>query len=299
MKVIVTGASGFVGRNLSMYFETKQIQVKKLSLRDSRWKQQLQQDANAIIHLAGKAHDTSKSIDEEEYFKINKDLTIELFTIFLKSSIQDFFFFSSVKAVADTVEGALDEDVEAKPQTAYGKSKYEAEQYLLGQMLPAEKRLFIIRPTMIHGIGNKGNLNLLYKLVSKNIPWPLAAFDNNRSFLSVDNLSFLIFGMLLDPQIDSGIYNVADDETFSTNQLVSLIATAMGKKPRLWKISPKFINTSAKIGTVLSLPLDTERLKKLTESYVVSNQKIKTALGIKKLPLSAAQGLQKTIKSFK
>ncbi len=299
MKVIITGASGFVGKNLSTYLETSLIQVRRISLRSSQWMKELQNDANAIIHLAGKAHDTSKTENDDDYIKINRDLTIELFALFVQSSIQDFFFFSSVKAAADTVEGILNEQVVANPQTAYGISKYEAERYLLSQTLPKGKRLFIIRPTMIHGPGNKGNLNLLYKLVNKNIPWPLAAFNNNRSFLSVDNLSYIIFRMLLDPQIDSGVYNVADDEPISTNQLVSLIAKSMGSNPKLWKISPKLIKTSARIGDAFSLPLNTERLKKLTESYVVSNNKIKTALGIKKLPLSAKEGLRKTIESFK
>src|SRR5690606_9961467 len=105
-------------------------------------------------------------------------------------------YFSSVKAVADTVEGVLQEDVVGKPLTPYGKSKLEAEQYLLSQVLPEGKRAFIIRPCMIHGPGNKGNLNLLYKVVEKDVPWPLAAFRNQRSFLSIDNLCFLLERMI-------------------------------------------------------------------------------------------------------
>src|SRR5690606_8143065 len=123
-------------------------------------------------------------------------------------------------AVADTVEGPLTEDSLANPLTPYGKSKREAEKYLLAQELPIGKRLFIIRPCMIHGPGNKGNLNLLYKVVEKGLPWPLAAFHNQRSFLSIDNLSFLINAMLIDPDLPSGVYNFADDESLSTNELV-------------------------------------------------------------------------------
>src|SRR5690606_34845970 len=141
----------------------------------------LDTQADAIIHLAGKAHDTANTSLAEEYFIINRDLTIALFNEFLKSDIKDFFFFSSVKAVADTVDGVLYEDVLPKAITPYGQSKVEAEAYLLSQKLPEGKRLFIIRPCMIHGPGNKGNLNLLYKLVEKGIPWPLAAFENQRS----------------------------------------------------------------------------------------------------------------------
>ncbi|WP_288637816.1 MULTISPECIES: NAD-dependent epimerase/dehydratase family protein [Sphingobacterium] len=299
MKIQITGSSGFVGENLFRYLSIKGIEIERISLRKKDWHVYIPASANAIIHLAGKAHDTSNTSSSDEYFEINRDLTIELFKKFLSSDIRDFFYFSSVKAVADTVDGVLAEDVQPKPLTPYGKSKLEAEQFLLSQTLPLGKRLFILRPCMIHGPGNKGNLNLLYKVVDKNIPWPLSAFLNQRSFLSIDNLSYIIYKMLTDQSVPSGVYNVADDEPLSTNDLVSLIAVTLGKKERLWRISPGFIKSMVRIGDILPLPLNSERLKKLTESYVVSNQKIKTALGVDKLPLSAEEGLIKTILSFK
>lgn len=299
MKILITGSSGFVGRNLSAYFEQQQIVANVLSLRNNDWKEHIDNQADVIIHLAGKAHDTSSTYEEDEYFKVNRDLTISLFDEFLKSEIKDFFFFSSVKAVADSVSDVLLEDAVGIPKTPYGRSKFEAENYLLSKELSEGKRLFIIRPCMIHGPGNKGNLNLLYKIVDKGIPWPLAAFENQRSFLSIDNLSFLVLKMLQNREVESGIYNFADDETISTNQLVKIIGIASGKKTKLWYISSNLINSVAKIGDKIKLPLNSERLKKLTESYVVSNQKIKTALGINKLPLSAEEGLIITIKSFK
>src|SRR5690554_2169213 len=299
MKIIITGATGFVGQNLSVYLQEQQIQTQNVSLRSPAWTADLDTTADAIIHLAGKAHDTANTSVADEYFKINRDLTIALFDEFLKSDINDFFFFSSVKAVADTVEGTLYEDVKPKAITPYGKSKLEAETYLLNQKLPEGKRLFIIRPCMIHGPGNKGNLNLLYKVVEKGIPWPLAAFENQRSFLSIDNLSYLIHQMLVNKEVPSGIYHFADDEAISTNQLIEIISTTLGKKPKLWNINANFIKSVVKIGDVLPLPLNSERLKKLTESYIVSNQKIKNTLSINKLPLSAEEGLIKTIQSFK
>ncbi|MDH0673403.1 NAD-dependent epimerase/dehydratase family protein [Empedobacter sp. GD03861] len=299
MHITITGASGFVGQNLSVYLKHKNHSVHELSLRGINWQSNLDKNSEAIIHLAGKAHDTENTSEEKAYFEINRDLTIALFQEFLKSDANDFFYFSSVKATADTIEGVLDENHISDPKTPYGKSKLEAEEYLLKQQLPEGKRLFIIRPCMIHGPGNKGNLNLLYKIVEKGIPWPLAAFENKRSFLSIDNLSFLILEMLKNSTISSGIYNFADDKSLSTNELVTLIANASGKKAKLWNISNKMISNVAKIGDKIKLPLNSERLKKLTESYEVSNQKIKTALGIKALPLTAEQGLIKTIQSFK
>lgn len=296
MNIIITGATGFVGKNLSKFLKEKGHHISPLSLRKA-W--ELDQNAEAIIHLAGKAHDTKNTSAEKEYFEINTELTKKLFVEFLKTPAQDFIYFSSVKATADTVEGFLDENHKSNPQTPYGKSKLEAEEFLLSQKLPENKRLFIIRPCMIHGPGNKGNLNLLYKFVQKGIPYPLAAFENKRSFLSIDNLNFLILEMLSNKNVGSGIYNFADDEVLSTNELVKLIANTSGKKEKLWKISSKLISATAKMGDMMKLPLNSERLKKLTENYWVSNQKIKNALGIAKLPVSASEGLEKTIKSFK
>ena len=113
-----------------------------------------------------------------------------------------------------------------------------------------------------------------------------------------DNLSYLIEQLLVNTAAPSGIYNFADDEALSTNELVSLISETLGKKPKLWSISAGLISSVVKIGDVLPLPLNSERLKKLTESYVVSNEKIKKALGIEKLPLTAREGMEKTIRSF-
>lgn len=299
MKILLTGASGFVGQNLVPYLGNKQHCVNTLSLRKEDWQNSIPTTTEVILHLAGKAHDTANTSRANEYFKVNRDLTIELFNRFIKSDVRDFFYFSSVKAVADTAEEVVKENIKPNPLTPYGKSKFEAEQYLLAQPLPEGKRLFIIRPCMIHGPGNKGNLNLLYKVVEKGIPWPLAAFENKRSFLSIDNLSYLIHEMLLNQEVASGIYHFADDKPLSTNELIRAINKALDRKAKFLPIPKVFIETIAKCGDVINFPLNSERLKKLTENYVVSNQKIKTALNIKQLPLSAEEGIIKTIKSFK
>lgn len=299
MNVQITGITGFVGKNLSHYLTSNNFGVSGLSLRDKLWENHFNSHVDALVHLAGMAHDTSNAINKDQYFAINRDLTILLFEKFISSSITDFFYFSSVKAVADTVEGVLLEDVEAKPLTAYGESKYEAEKYILGRTLPPGKRVFIIRPCMIHGPGNKGNLNLLYDIVEKGIPWPLAKFKNQRSYLSIDNLSFLIAAVLTNKNVASGVYNFADDEAISTNDLYSLIARVLERKPSLWYLSTSLIHNLVKFGDLFRLPLNSERLKKLTESYVVSNRKIKKALNIDTLPLSVYQGLEITLKDLK
>ena len=298
MIAVITGASGFVGSNLCQFLDTKNNEVHKLSLRNKDWSLNIPVDSQAIIHLAGKAHDTANTSDTSAYFEINTELTKKLFDFYLNSEIQDFIYFSSVKAVADSVEGTLTEDVIGSPKTPYGQSKLLAEEYILGQKLPQDKRVFIIRPCMIHGPGNKGNLNLLYSIVTKGIPYPLASYENQRSFLSIDNLNFMIDAILSDKNIPSGVYNFADDQAISTNRLVEIIAEVSGKKARLLKIPQILINTGAKIGDKIKLPLNSETVKKLTANYRVSNDKIKKAIGIENLPINASEGLKKTIISF-
>lgn len=295
-RVIITGASGFVGQNLFTYLSNHSFDVKSISLRNSNLENSI--EADTIIHLAGKAHDTKNVSDVSEYFKVNTKLTKDLFDSFLESKIRDFIYFSSVKAVADDVLDVLNEDTEPNPQTPYGQSKLQAEEYILSKGIPEGKRVFIIRPCMIHGPGNKGNLNLLYSVVNKRIPYPLAAFDNQRSFLGIDNLNFLVKGIIENEEIVSGIYNFADDEVLSTNELVQIIATVSNKKNLSIAIPKTIINGLAKAGDLLRFPLNSEAVQKLTENYRVANEKIKLAIGITKLPFTAQQGLEKTIKSF-
>jgi nucleoside-diphosphate-sugar epimerase len=293
--VLITGSFGFVGKNLIPYLENLNIKTVGVSLK-SVPKPDLTQ-IDSIVHLAGKAHDLKNVSLPDEYYSVNFDLTKELYDAYLKSNNKKFIFISSVKASADVVEGKLTESDVPDPQTHYGKSKLMAEEYILSQPLPDGKSLFILRPCMIHGPGNKGNLNLLYKLISKGIPYPLAAFENKRSFLSVENLCFVIRELLERDDIPSGIYNLADDEALSTNDLIRLIAEAAEKKPKLWKTNPGLIRTLAKLGDILKLPLNTESLNKLTENYIVDNSKIKNSLG-KEFPVQAREGIIKTIKSF-
>jgi len=159
------------------------------------------------------------------------------------------------------------------------------------------KKVYIMRPCMIHGPGNNGNLNLLYGVVSKEIPWPLGAFENRRSFTSIGNLQEVIKGFLT-KDAPSGIYHMGDDEALSTNELIEVICSALGKKAHIWNIPRSLMNGAARVGDWLHLPLNIQRMQKLTENYVVSNAKIKAALGMKEMPVRAKDGLRETIKSF-
>lgn len=297
-EIIITGTTGFIGFNLVNNLKQQNYRLECLNLRNTNWKTEFNYDAKSVIHLAGKAHDTKNNSNLKDYFDVNTKLTKELFDLFLESNCRVFIYFSSVKAVNDKTEHIVTEETIANPKTAYGLSKLQAEQYILSKILPQGKRVFIIRPSMIHGPGNKGNLNLLYQLVSKNLPWPLGAFQNQRSFCSIENVCFVINAILEKKSIPSGIYNLADDQAISTNRLIELIAISINKKATIYSIPKKFIFFLAKLGDFLRLPINSERIEKLTENFVVSNEKIVKVIG-KPLPVSAEAGLIKTFNSFK
>ncbi len=297
ISIHISGSTGFVGLNLTKYLSESGHHITPINLRHPDTIT-FPPHAKAIIHLAGKAHDLKKTSCPEEYYEVNTELSKCVFDAFLISDAEVFITLSSVKAVADSFTGVLTEDVVPHPQTHYGKSKLLAEQYILSKPLPTGKRVYILRPCMIHGPGNKGNLNLLYNVLSKKIPWPLASFHNQRSFLSIENLCFVIKELIKREDIPSGIYQVADDIPLSTNQVINLIAETLNFKPQLWQIPKYLITGISKVGDILGLPLNTERLQKLTENYVISNQKIKKALR-QDLPLSSSEGILKTIHSFK
>ena len=320
MKILITGVHGFVGSNLvvdlkgehEIYGLDIMSYNKEGVIRTFSWdnlkdfpvvecgKSNIENNLpaiDAVIHLAGKTHDTKSQSVAEAYFTINAGLTQTIFDWFLKSGAKKFIFFSSVKA-ADFVQGdVLKEEVVPAPVESYGESKIKAEEYILSKKVPSDKSVYILRPCMIHGPGNMGNLNLLYCVVKKGIPWSLGAFENKRSFTSIDNLCYVING-LLTKNISSGIYHIGDDEALSTNELIEVMCKAIGKKAYIWKINRSFMKSIARIGDLFHLPLNSVRLKKLTENYVVSNVKIKMALEIEKMPISAYEGLTKTIKSF-
>lgn len=291
MKMLITGAYGFVGSNLCRYLVARGHQCDALDVttaihNDLPYSQVFTWDnldallphlANyqAVVHLAGKAHDLKKVSSPQSYFDINVGLTKQIFEL-TKGKVKHFIYFSSSKA--------LDAD------TPYGQSKKEAEEYL-------GTKAIILRPAMIHGPGNKGNLNLLWKIAQLGLPWPLAAFENLRSFASVENVCAAVEQLAL--KGENGIYPIADDTPISTNRIIELMAQTQGRTAKLWRIPKGLMRFGAKVGDVLRLPLNTERLQKLTEDSLLDNTALKQALGWKEMPISAEAGLLTTLNAFK
>ena len=284
MKFLITGAYGFVGTNLCKYLAEKGHECLALDIPAAKrdgvpyasfytWDELDKLPVvDAVVHLAGKAHDLQKVASEQSYFDINVGLTEK---IFAAAKTTRFIYFSSSKADANG--------------NAYGRSKLAAEQFLNG-------RAIVLRPAMIHGPGNKGNLNLLWGIARRGLPWPLAAFENKRSFTSIANICAAVEALC--ERGENGIYPIADDEMISTNRLIELIAETCGKRAKLWRVPKGVMRMVAKIGDVLHLPLNTERIVKLTEDSFVNNSHLKSQLGWKRMPIRAEEGLRRTLRSF-
>ena len=256
MKILMTGSHGFVGKNLIEALSGEHEIIRW----DVRSDEELP-DCDAVIHLAGKAHDVRcKKEDGREYFVVNTELTKKMFDAFLQSKAKQFIFFSSIKA--------KDND------TVYARSKKAAEDYIL----------------------NTNCTNDTNKKVYR-WPWPLAAFENQRSYASMGNVSFVV-KELLERDVESGVYNICDDEPVSTNDLIRLMCELLGHNAKMLRVPKGIVRFGAKIGDILHLPLNTERLGKLTGDYIVDNSEIKRALGINEMPIQAMEGLEATIRGM-
>jgi len=329
MKFLITGAYGFVGTNLCKYLVGKGHECIALDIPAAKregvpyaaffsW-DELDQlpPCDVVVHLAGKAHDLKKVASEQSYFDINVGLTQRIYEAFRKEvekvgGQRKFIYFSSSKASADG--------------NAYGRSKLAAEKWLEEQSLTTNNQqltTIILRPAMIHGPGNKGNLNLLWGIARRGLPWPLAAFENRRSFTSIGNICAAVEALAALPNEKCEMRNeklrndtsdiahsslltshcncfaVADDETLSTNRLIELIAETCGRKAKLWRIPQGLMRFAAKMGDILHLPLNTERIEKLTEDSFVDNAALKAALGWSKMPIAAEDGMRATLASFR
>lgn len=295
-RVLVTGATGFIGTNLVPALEAAGHEVVPFSLRG--WTgEPFPEGIDAVVNLAGKAHDLDGTAVPEVYRRINTDLAERAYAAFLDSSATTFVQLSSVAAVnEESVVGVLDEEAAPHPVTPYGKSKLAAERLLLAVEPPAGRRVVILRPTMVHGPGDKGNLRLLFGMLSRGIPYPLDAFGNERSFVSIGNLAWAVTSVLESPTVPTGVYLVADDEPVSTGRLVTLIAEVTGRRVRRIALPQALVRAVAKLGDRLPVvPLNSRRLAKLTEDYRVSGAKLLQALGRERMPIATDDGLRASI----
>lgn len=285
-KILITGASGFVGSHISFEL-AKNHTISAISrgvLSNSfeevfSWKNYNDEpcDYDVVIHLAGLAHDTSNSKEEEEYFKINRDLTASLVKWIneSKNSVK-LIYLSSIKVYDEST--LIDEKSVKGPKSIYGKSKLAAENIIIEDLYD-NHRYYILEPSMIYGIGNKGNLPKLFYSLLKGVPFPFGRWENKRSILAIDNLGFIIT-QLIKKNISSDFFVVSDDEPISTATMVDELFKITNTSFIRWSI-PSFL---VRLIIWFSNKLGVNTFEKLLGNLEVNNKKIKDALNINKLP---------------
>jgi nucleoside-diphosphate-sugar epimerase len=253
MKILVTGASGFIGRHLISTLITRGQRVLAISryqptpAANIEWKlapelddrtdwMPLLSDCDAVVHLAGVAHRrmTDRNAYAAELQRVNVDATVRLYTAACKCSISRFVFLSSLAAVTSRSIGAVNGSTLPCPTNPYGRSKLAAEDALCGLEKQGGIPLTVLRPPMIYGGGNPGNMERLLRLIGLGVPLPLGGIRNRRSFLYVGNLCDVIHCCLLASEPVAGTYLISDNRDLSTSELIELIAEASGRCARLW-----------------------------------------------------------------
>ena len=243
MKILVTGASGFVGNFLLIALRDAGHVVRGASrarveqqgidyvlspelAHDADWSRALN-GVDVVIHLAGRAHVPSKNADaetEKVYFRINTEGTRALAEQAAAAGVKHFVFLSSCHAVAAESGEILNAETSPRPLSAYGHSKLEAERAVRKALSNTACAWTILRPPLVYGKGNKANFGLLLKLVKSGIPLPLRYLRNRRSFIYVENLVDVIVVCLGNPKAFGKTYHPSDGEDVSTPELIRKIA---------------------------------------------------------------------------
>jgi nucleoside-diphosphate-sugar epimerase len=288
MSVQLTGASGFIGSNISKLINADFI-PSKISLTDS-----FTINADVFIHLAGLAHNIDGKKLSNEYYSINTDLTKKAFDAFLLSNANKFILLSSVKAIRNESDSIITEDTTETPSTAYGKSKLEADNYILSQNLPQDKFIYILRPALVTGPGVKGNMLKLYNLSRHPIRCFFSSIPNKRSYCNIFNLAYVIEQIIYRNDIPSGIYLLSDNETLSTSTIISELSSNKLDHHYLSKFSKNLFRLLLRLDTLMGYTSFFRSLRTLTSNYVVSNAKITKVLG-HSLPFSALDGIRSLI----
>ncbi|WP_274476224.1 NAD-dependent epimerase/dehydratase family protein [Mangrovimonas aestuarii] len=296
MNVLVAGHSGFLGTHLTRALGSV-FTIQKVSLRDNAW-EKTTENTDVYINLIGKAHDHNKTGNLKDYHNSNVASTKALYRSFLKSKATLFIQVSSIAAVEEIEsEEPITELSTCHPISFYGKTKKQAENWLLNHTPNNQKKLIILRPVMVHGENDKGNLKLLYKLISKGVPYPFMKFNNKRSLLAVENFNFIVKQIILNQEkIPSGIYNLCDDEAIATKEIILAIERVTHKKVLKLGLPRLLVIKGSKLLDVVHLQVNSTQIKKLTSNLVVSNEKLKQALGVANLPINALEGIIKTVR---
>ncbi|MDP3791572.1 MAG: NAD-dependent epimerase/dehydratase family protein [Candidatus Omnitrophota bacterium] len=307
--VLVTGATGFIGRNLCALLKEKGYSVRVAirnnvryisgvdeyikvgDINESTDWQQVLAKVDTVIHLAARAHITKESaVDSLEVFrKVNVRGTERLARMAARAGINKFIFISSVKVNGEGSRRSYTENDPPEPKDAYGISKREAEDSLARVAAETGLQVVVLRLPLVYGPGVKANFKNLIKIVGIGLPLPLKSINNRRSFLYIGNLMDAIITCISHPLAAGETFMVSDCDDVSTPDLIKMLARAMGKKAVLFSLYPGILKALSKIiGR-------NEELEKLAGALTVDSGKISNLLGWKP-PFTMEEGISRTIK---
>ena len=330
MRIFVTGASGFIGAYLvrALLSGGHEVRASSRSRVDlpgifyvaapelgpkADWLEALH-GVDSVVHLAGRAHVLNERPDpkvDELYDRINTAGTMRLAQEAQNSGVRHFVFVSSIGAMAESSDEMLSGKTPCCPVTPYGKSKLEAEKALRGVAEVGGMAWTIIRPPLVYGLGNPGNMDRLLKLVKTGLPLPLASVRNRRSFIYVENLVDLIATCLGNPKAFGKTFLPSDGEDVSTPELIRAIAHASAsvEEDRRGKIgdgsatrnpspatrhSPRLFPFPESILKAAGRLPGLGALRKLTSSLYVDSEPIRRELGWTP-PFTMEEGLRRTL----
>ncbi len=302
-RTLVTGASGFVGRALCAKLKTNGVRVLGLARNaaDGPWEEMIVadvggrslpvkavQEVDTIFHLAGKVHALDElDRDESEYVRANVEGTRNVLELAAKVKVPRFVFISSVKAGGEGSDVCLDEAMEDRPETPYGRTKLEAERLVFRFSREYKMQGVVLRLPLVYGPAHKGNLvRMLQAVVARRFP-PLPEFGNHRSMVHVEDVAKAAILAANSPSANEQTYIVTDGRPYSTRELLDLMRVALGRKKIRLSIPLKALQTAARFGDMVGrmrgrrFMFDSDALEKLTTSAWYSSRKLETELGFK------------------
>ncbi len=312
MRVLVTGASGFVGRALCPALARRGWQVRAALRSQARlpegcepcilgdigpgtdWTEALE-GVDAVAHLAARVHVMRDRAEDPlaAFRRTNVEGTLRLARAAARAGVGRFMFLSSVKALGGAnPNGPLTDASPPHPEDPYGISKCEAEAGLRQIASQLQLEVVILRPPMVYGPGVKGNFRALLKLVDRRVPLPLKAVANRRSLLGLGNLIDAIGLGLSHPAAPGGAFLLCDGEDLSTAELVRRLGTALGRRTALFPVPASLLKLGAGcVGRAAEA-------RRLLGSLTVDDRPIRRELGWNP-PFTVDEGLAETAAWFR
>lgn len=309
MRILVTGASGFIGRQLCSELKKNSFEVRAVMRRETRsayeydclygelsdrfFRSEICNDVDVIIHLAGKAHQMGKnSASLDEMREVNRNLTLELAASAANAGVKRFVFVSSIGVNGvETLSGAIDESSPANPVKDYAVSKYEAENGLTQQCNKTSMELVIVRPPLVYAGNAPGNFQKLLKLVALGVPLPFSAVNNQRSMVSLGNLTDFLKTCAVHPKAAGQLFLVSDGDDLSLPEILKSLSIGMGRRARIFHV-PVFLLYA--VGRLLGRGA---LMTQLCGSFVLNTAKARTLLNWKP-PFSARDELIRSARDF-